>query len=117
MQLAPCLNGESYHALYLKIMEIKTPWYIQSLTETYRQPINVRKKRSLLKCSLKYCVECKKEVSTTAKTCPNCGNPEPTLTGKAKQNKKDEYIGIIILLILEVQFLKVVVLYNGWFFF
>jgi len=60
MQLAPCLNGESYHALYLKIMEIKTPWYIQSLTETHRQPINVRKKRSLLKCSLKYCVECKK---------------------------------------------------------
>ena len=49
--------------------------------------------------ALSNCVECRKEVSTTAKTCPNCGNPEPTLTGKAKQNKKDEYIGIIILLI------------------
>ena len=56
--------------------------------------------------ALSNCVECKKEVSTTAKTCPNCGNPEPTLTGKAKQNKKDEYIGIIILLIFGGAVLK-----------
>jgi hypothetical protein len=56
--------------------------------------------------ALSKCVECRKEVSTIAETCPNCGNPEPTLTGKAKQNKKDEYIGIIILLIVGGAVLK-----------
>lgn len=56
--------------------------------------------------ALSKCVECGKEVSTTAKTCPSCGNPEPTLTGKAKQNKKDEYIGFIILLVIGGAVLK-----------
>ena len=41
-------------------MEIKTPWYIQTSNEVNRKPINARRKQTLQKCSLKYCVECKK---------------------------------------------------------
>jgi len=41
-------------------MEIKNPWYIQTSNEVSRKPINVRKKRSLQRCALKYCVDCKK---------------------------------------------------------
>ena len=53
--------GASYHApIVLKIMEIKMPWYIQTSMEASRRPINARKKQTLQKCSLKYCVECKK---------------------------------------------------------
>ena len=43
------------------------------------------------------CVECGKQVSTTAEACPSCGNPEPTVTGKQKQDNKDSYIGFIVL--------------------
>lgn len=34
--------------------------------------------------ALKECKECKKEVSSTAKTCPHCGVKNPAITGKDK---------------------------------
>lgn len=34
--------------------------------------------------ALKPCVGCGREVDTTAKACPQCGRPNPTITGKSK---------------------------------
>ena len=41
--------------------------------------------------ALSKCVECGKEVSTLAKTCPHCGAPKPTLKKKSKSNKNRSY--------------------------
>ena len=41
-------------------MKIKMPWYIHTSEEVRRKPIKARKKEPLQRCSLKYCVECKK---------------------------------------------------------
>jgi hypothetical protein len=38
------------------------------------------------------CKECKKEVSTGAKTCPNCGVKDPTIT------RTDKFLGLILLI-------------------
>ena len=38
--------------------------------------------------ALSKCVECGKDVSTTAEECPNCGNPNPTKTGKQKKEDR-----------------------------
>ena len=56
--------------------------------------------------SMSKCVECGKQVSTTAEACPSCGNPEPTVTGKQKQDNKESYIGFIILLVFGGALLK-----------
>ena len=56
--------------------------------------------------ALSKCVECGKDVSTTAEECPNCGNPDPTKTGKQKKEDKDGYIGIIILIVFGGAVLK-----------
>ena len=41
--------------------------------------------------ALSKCVECGKEVSTLAKTCPHCGAPKPALKKKSKSNKNKSY--------------------------
>ena len=46
--------------------------------------------------ALKPCRECKKQVSTEAKTCPHCGinNPAPVTTAGGEPSRKDKLIGI-----------------------
>lgn len=46
--------------------------------------------------ALKPCRECKKEVSTEAKTCPHCGVSEPT---KAPASAKDTLIGLVVVVV------------------
>ncbi len=53
------------------------------------------------------CKECGKQVSTTAKTCPNCGAPKPTekkktetLFGAKQGSKLGTTYGIIIMIAL-----------------
>ena len=40
--------------------------------------------------ALAKCLECGKEVSRSAKTCPNCGKPDPTVSELAKSKKKEK---------------------------
>ncbi|MDF3821694.1 hypothetical protein P3G55_17450 [Leptospira sp. 96542] len=47
--------------------------------------------------ALKPCRECKKEVSTEAKTCPHCGTPNPT---KKEPTLKEKVIGAAVLAVL-----------------
>lgn len=47
--------------------------------------------------ALKECKECKKEVSSTAKTCPHCGVKNPTVTGK---DTAKGCLGLIIAVII-----------------
>jgi len=37
--------------------------------------------------ALAKCLECGKQVSRSAKACPNCGKPDPTVSDLAKQKK------------------------------
>ena len=55
------------------------------------------------------CKECGKKISTTAKSCPNCGAPEPTekkekntetLFGAKQGSKLGTTYGIIIMIVL-----------------
>ena len=40
--------------------------------------------------ALAKCLECGKEVSRSAKACPHCGKPDPTVSDLAKQKKKEK---------------------------
>jgi hypothetical protein len=52
------------------------------------------KEKTGIKMALTTCRECKKEVSTSAKTCPHCGIKNPALKAK------DTFVGVIGLIVL-----------------
>lgn len=52
------------------------------------------------KSCLKLCLDCGKEVSESAPSCPSCGRPNPTIeikqTGKLKFSRKAEQQGLLV---------------------